>query len=929
MANFQPRRIPLNDSHRCPALYAGVLGLLLALFSGPAWASPAGKIWGRILDARNNPVAGASIKLSPHSSVELETLSDRSGYFGFFSLPAGTYKVGARKDGLGSALKLRVLVADASDIEMELVLSPDAAGAMDESTGRVFDFSALNAQTTISAEQIALLPSGNSLGSLLENQDFSATTNRIDVGGLWNGLPTLWSARGGASWTQNVYLLNGLDVGDPVWTGQPLWLPDVFSLASVGHDNAVHSARDLSPGGQLSMSPKSGTPNFHGGAWAFYSDKSLTSDNITPALKAERLFESSRFNRLMDLNVHLSGSLSPGGPTFFTSWSTQSLGRKVAGFETQSQSSIVSGFFNVEIPLAESLLKVVWAGQSIGHDAFGAGDGTDWAATVKRTTLSNILQVLYETKPGGLQFSRFGLSWALADAGDSLHSGVTGPVRADIFGREVAAAPLKLENGVRNKLVLAYDGTSLFPRLGITAHRLEYGLQTRLSTASLTEEIPANLHLRFVGDRPAEVAFFQGPFATRTSSLEAGLYIQDTISFSFGPALRIGLHGNWTSAGNGTSNIRWFTLAPRLELTLPLSRRKTSAFKVSASRYGFTLPLNYLVWGDPQASGSLIYKWTDADGNGAFESAEIGPLLRREGPAFSAIDPGIRRPSADEFVLAYVQEWGSGWRFTLSGFLRRTQDLIETINTGVSAADYQTRIIHDSGDNRIPGDLDDLTFSLFDRNENALGLDFFLLTNPDADSRLSTYKGLDLTLVKVWDERFLFYLALTAMQIVGSTNPGNSEWENDDGVIGGLFDDPNASINARGRMRFDRAYTARIGLSVALPFGTRLGLVAKYYDGQPFARKIIIEDLNQGPLYIQAHPRGVARYEYNMTVDLRLEKSLSVGTAVCRFLIDAFNLFNQNLATQENEWTGPEFPRRLATAVQSPRVIRVGFNFEF
>jgi hypothetical protein len=929
MANFQPRRILLNDFQRRPARCAGVLILLFVLFSGPLWAAPAGKIWGRILDARNNPVAGASIMLSLTSAVELETSSDASGYFVFFSLPAGTYTVRAGKDGVGAALKLRVPVADASDIAMELVLSPDAAGAMDESTARVFDFSALNAQTTISAEQMALLPSGNSLGSLLENQDFSATTNRIDVGGLWGGLPTLWSARGGTSWTQNVYLLNGLDVGDPVWSGQPLWLPDVFSLTSVGHGNAVHSARSLSPGGQLSMTPKSGTPDFHGGAWAFYSDKTLTSDNITTALNKENLFESSMFNRLMDLNVHLSGSFFKGGPAFFTSWSTQSIGRKVAGFETQSQSSIISGFLNVEIPLQEKLLKVVWAGQSVGHNAFGAADGTDWAATVKRSTLSNILQVLYDTKPGGSQFSRFGLSWAMADGRDTLQPGVTGPARADIFGKEFASAPLQLENGSRNKLVLAYDGTSLFPRLWITDHRLEYGVQTRFSTASLTREVPANLQLRFVGHRPAEIAVFQGPFLTRASAFDAGIYIQDTISFSFGPALRVGLHGNWTSAGNGTSTLRWLTLAPRLELTLPLSRRKTSAFKISAARYGFTLPLNYLAWGDPQASGSLIYKWTDADGNGAFESSEKGPLLRREGPAFSAIDPGIRRPFVNEFGLAYVQEWDSGWRFTLSGFLRRTRNLIETINTGVTDADYRTRIIQDIGDNQIPGDTDDLTFSIFDRNQEAWGRDFFLLTNPDPDSRFSTYEGLDLTLVKAWDERFLFYLALTAMHIVGTTSPGNSEWENDDGVIGSLYDDPNTTINARGRMRFDRAYTARIGLSAPLPFGARLGLVAKYYDGQPFARKIVIEDLNQGPLFIQAHPRGVARYEYNMTVDLRLEKSLHLGTGVCRFLIDAFNLFNQNLATRENEWTGPDFPLRFATMVQSPRVVRAGFNFEF
>lgn len=108
-----------------------------------------------------------------------------------------------------------------------------------------------------------------------------------------------------------------------------------------------------------------------------------------------------------------------------------------------------------------------------------------------------------------------------------------------------------------------------------------------------------------------------------------------------------------------------------------------------------------------------------------------------------------------------------------------------------------------------------------------------------------------------------------------------------------------------------------------------MGAVVKYYDGQPFARKIIVQGFNQGPFYIQAHPQGVSRYEFNMTVDVRLEKEFRWDKGAVRLIIDGFNIFNQNLATQENEWTGPEYPRRFATEIQSPRVFRVGINFEF
>jgi hypothetical protein len=78
-----------------------------------------------------------------------------------------------------------------------------------------------------------------------------------------------------------------------------------------------------------------------------------------------------------------------------------------------------------------------------------------------------------------------------------------------------------------------------------------------------------------------------------------------------------------------------------------------------------------------------------------------------------------------------------------------------------------------------------------------------------------------------------------------------------------------------------------------------------------------------------AHPRGVARYEFNMTNDVRLQKSLRVPGGVLRIIADGFNIFNQHLATEENPWTGEDFLLRFATEIQSPRVFRLGLTYEF
>jgi len=223
-----------------------------------------------------------------------------------------------------------------------------------------------------------------------------------------------------------------------------------------------------------------------------------------------------------------------------------------------------------------------------------------------------------------------------------------------------------------------------------------------------------------------------------------------------------------------------------------------------------------------------------------------------------------------------------------------------------------------------------LTFTVYNQRFETLGRDFFLLTNPSSPLKpVTRYRGLDLTIVKPFGDKGGFFIAATATEAVGLTSPGNSEWENDDGIPGSLYDNPNSLINTKGRVRFDRAYVVRCGLAFDGPAGTKIAVLGKYYDGQPFARWIVVEGLNQGPFSIMAHPRGVARYEFNMTWDVRVEKTFGRAGSRLRLILDGFNIFNQHLATAENPWTGPDWPLRFASEIQSPRIFRLGIAYEF
>ena len=107
----------------------------------------------------------------------------------------------------------------------------------------------------------------------------------------------------------------------------------------------------------------------------------------------------------------------------------------------------------------------------------------------------------------------------------------------------------------------------------------------------------------------------------------------------------------------------------------------------------------------------------------------------------------------------------------------------------------------------------------------------------------------------------------------------------------------------------------------------RLGVIARYQDGQHFARLVIVPNLNQGPEAIRAFANGRTRFTYSMTVDARLQKRFAIGSGRVDLMIDAYNILNTAKEVEEFPVTGPT--SRLTAAVQPPRAIHLGFRVTF
>lgn len=919
-----------------------ILGLILNL---KILADDYGNLWGLIVNENQNPLQDVRISISmKEKDFDKTLLSDTSGLYMICGLPLGCYKIRFEAQGYKSHIQERVFLEPSQSLYLKVILSSKEKKDKSSSKVLLLDYSNSLHQTILDKFQIQESPSAHNVWALVENQDLSATTNRIDVGGLWGSIPALFSSRGGSSWTQNIYLLNGMDVTDPYWTGMPLFSPDFNTLHYTQLINAGHPSSALSPGAYFNLLTQEGTGQYHGGISAFYIHKKFQSSNISPALENEGIFDSHSFNYSMDSNFYFSGPLIPEKLFLFTSLSTFHLSRDLADFEQEDKASVYSGLVSLDYRYSENTLRFLWTGQIITYPTFGAERYIPFSTTSERRDNYNVFQATWYSRIQDNHFIKAGLCFVHGNIRSGFQEGISRQHGLEIL-RNIPSGTAPLANrDTRNSLTFLIKGESLIPYFLRASHRFQYGFQLQHWFSSSQKEITENLHLRFFEGESLEIVKYNTPVHHRESAINLNLFAQDSLTFSNFISFYFGIHlassHGWIPSQNpdssfgegfsrGKSKINWFNVSPRFGLIFPLSKAKTSAFKISVARYYFTLPLYLLTYGNSNALGGLVYTWNDLNNDKQYQEGEASTLIRREGPFFSKIDPSLKRPHTDELTISFTCTFGSNWHFSLSGFLRKSRNLIETTNTGVPFSAFEPMEFFDIGDDRIPDTHDDLSFTIYNQKGETLGQDLFLLTNPDSENRKSRYEGLDLTLIKKYSSKFTFFLSFTATTAVGTTSPGNTEWENDDGVIGSLYDNPNTLINTKGRMHFDRGYTGRIGINFLALFGIRIGCIVKYYDGQPFARKIIVSGMNQGPFYIQAHRRGVSRYEYNRTVDIRLEKTLNFGKTKMRIILDGFNIINRGLATEENEWTGPEYPLRFATEIQSPRVFRLGFVYEF
>ena len=795
------------------------------------------------------------------------------------------------------------------DLALETAADPDASTAAesDRLTGAY--------QTAFEARHLDTLPSARTVASLLETAHPFLVADRIDGGGIWTGERTLVGGQG-TSARQVTFRLDGHDVTDPGGAGVALFYSDLSALQSVVVESATLDADAAGPGPIVNMTLQRPGRTWSGTAQFALSPEALQSDgsDIPPIARLASLtdgggsaggplaggrgglFASARFTnaerieRAQDPRLESSANM-------FTAHATRTgantHARLLVSFSDATRPmSARARFADRDVAEGEQSLAIHG-----GWERIAQGRVWSLSAVFQRASLD---QAISSAAAGGaMERLRDGAPLALADAAGDTRQ------RWDL---QAGLAPA-VQHWLGRDHILNVGAT-----LGGASQEI----------APTAQPMFAEL----VYGRPARVWDVAYRGTPRWAAVSASIFASDRIVVSDALTLVAGARAELDngSADGASNTIQWFSISPRIAARWRPMAAGSLAITGSYGWYRHRLLLNAFAVGDPAGPSGSMYRWDDVDGNGTPVTAELTRVAAvGAGTPDSTIDDGLRRPTTREFRIGVEHALGS-WRWSITGLDRREDDLTALVNAGVTEQDYTVSYVDDPGVD-VAGRSGYTPLPIYDRRPESFGQDRYLLTNSPALP--SRYQGVEIALSREAGERWYFRFGGTAYRAesVGA-NRGYRVDENDQGLLGEAFVTPNAQTYARGRSFFDRAYVMKVLSAYTGPGPLRASVVARYQDGQPFARAVVVEGLNQGTEVIQAYPRGGQRFTFTGTVDARVELRWPLGDR--RFVslaLDAFNLLNMDLEVEEDVVYGPSF--RTVTAVQPPRVVRLGVRIGF
>ncbi len=263
----------MRNALRTSALFV----LALALAGMGVWAqTTGGRIQGRVLDAKGNPIVGATVQVTgPSVQGMLGTATDLQGKYVIPFVPAGNnYKVKVTAEGYNTVIRSGIDVPLGSSVELPFAMSGGQTEVTVTAAAPVVNLKTTESGATLSTQMIQSIPLQRNSSDIA----YLAPT-AVSSGSSTPGNASI----GGSTGAENNYIINGVDVTNSGFGTNGSALNFDFIQDMQVMTGGLPPEYGASMGGVINAITRSGGNEFHGSLYTYYwSDSTQAKSDTYP-----------------------------------------------------------------------------------------------------------------------------------------------------------------------------------------------------------------------------------------------------------------------------------------------------------------------------------------------------------------------------------------------------------------------------------------------------------------------------------------------------------------------------------------------------------------------------------------------------------------------------------------------------------------------
>ncbi len=916
--------------------FSGVSALALALVAAPAalvaQSSTTSALGGLVKDAKGNPLAGATVRISSPAMIggERVTRTAENGTYRFPILPPGRYRLVVEAPGqtpLTGSEQLELGRTSTVNWKFQNVAAA-VVEVVDSGTANL-DSAPTGVTANYNTTELATLPTERSLTGIM-NLTPGVNSNRA-----WGG-----------DNRENAYMMDGINISDPQSNTQ--WIfpnPDWFSEIQVGGIGAAAEFGGFT-GGFVNGVIKRGGNEFSGNFSGYYGD------NKWQALTSNKDYRLEASDKALAPAKDWDVALSVGGPILKDKlWYFTSIERK------SSENSPIGAPLPVRRQDVLALMKLTWQVipnatveglfeyDYLGRDRRGISIDTEPNATNKQVAPNRSYGLTWTQSIGSdkvLTLKAFGYS------GRNDQTGYNGEEYSldtyDYFnGIEYYHNPTTFTFDYRARFT--YSATFDWYKTGlITAgdtHAFRMGIEHESIKDEEIKRSPGGIGLMgFVDDDGSgNDAVFTDYFWTgggwdiKEKATRLSLFVQDAWTVNDWLTLRPGLRFEQQKANAYGQPTVWdtTTVAPRFGATIALTSDQKNILKFHWGRFYSAFSASYI---DRQYQSMLPpevrYRWgTPASGYGPVQidptNYATWPVPNPNDPAnppyqtisdYAPTDPNAKQPYMDETMLSFEHKFEGPWTVSATYLYRVNKDNLLKKDLATDNGEWRNE---DFWDYRTdPDGNTQITIPVW-YSSIAPDAHQWIVTNiPEA--KRAFWSG-TVALSRQFQDGWSLNASYTRARRYGNSYKTNGYDE--------LFASPNNLINANGLLPgFDDDEIKLHGL-YELPWKMRISGAFTYLSGQHFTPYARFSDDFDIRYYPNVQPRGSEKYPGSKLLDLRVTQLFPITRkSNAEVFVEVFNVLNEGTALTWNERMN-SFYYKLPTSVEQGRRVRLGFRVNF